>query len=199
MTKNSFLSALDRALSQLPPEEREKHLSYYSELIDDMVEDGMSEEEATAKLGDVREIADTILHETPLPLLVKTSVRRERSLSALAIVLLILGFPLWGSLLLAVIAVALAAYAVLWAVIVVLFAAVLAVGVGAAALLVVFILNLGIGLGKALMVLGAALAFAGVCLLLLALSVLAAKLVCKATAAMGRGIKSLFIRKERAA
>lgn len=197
MTKNSFLSALDSALSQLPSAERERHLSYYSELFDDMVEDGMTEEEAAARLGDVRELADTILHDTPLPLLVKTSVKRERGLSAPAIVLLILGFPLWFSLLAAAFAIALSVYLILWSVILVLFAAVLALAVCAAVLLAVLILNLGIGLGKVLMVLAAVLASAGAALLMLVVSVLAAKLLLKATAAIGRGIKSLFIRKER--
>lgn len=199
MTKNSFLSALDKALSQLPPGEREKHLSYYSELIDDMVEDGMTGEEAAARLGDVREIAGAILHDTPLPLLVKTSAKREHGLSVLAIVLLILGFPLWFSLLAAAAAVVLSVYIVFWSVILVLFALVLALAVCAAALLVVLILNLGIGPGKVLMVLAAVLVSASAALLMFVLSVLAARLLLKASAAIGRGVKSLFIRKERTA
>ena len=49
MNKQEYLSALEYALEQMPPEEREKQLAYYDELICDMCEDGMSEEEATLR------------------------------------------------------------------------------------------------------------------------------------------------------
>ena len=51
MNKAEFLDTLRRALSQLPPEELEKQIAYYEELFADMREDGLSEQEAAAKLG----------------------------------------------------------------------------------------------------------------------------------------------------
>ena len=57
MNKAEFLDALRRALSQLPPEELDKQIAYYEELFADMQEDGLSEEEAAAKLGDPAQIA----------------------------------------------------------------------------------------------------------------------------------------------
>lgn len=51
MSKADFLRLLERALAQLSEEERQKNLEYYSELLDDMMEEGMTEAEATAKLG----------------------------------------------------------------------------------------------------------------------------------------------------
>lgn len=63
MNKHDFLSALERALSALPERERREQLEYYSELIDDMVEDGMDEHDATERLGDVYTIAADILRE----------------------------------------------------------------------------------------------------------------------------------------
>ena len=66
MTKADFLQLLERALSQLSDEERRANLEYYSELLDDMMEEGMSETEATAKLGSPNQIARHILQEMPL-------------------------------------------------------------------------------------------------------------------------------------
>ena len=62
MTKAEFLRALAGELSRLPETERREHLDYYSELIDDMMEeDGLSEQEAVDRLDDVYAIAADIL------------------------------------------------------------------------------------------------------------------------------------------
>ena len=50
MTKKEFLARLRRGLAQLPPEEREERLAFYSEMIDDRMEEGLSEQEAVASL-----------------------------------------------------------------------------------------------------------------------------------------------------
>ena len=114
MTKREFLDDLKSRLSQLPPDEIGKRLAYYAELIDDMVEDGMDEAAAVAKLGDVSKIADDILREQPLPTLVKSRVRPSGGWTALDIVLLVLGFPVWFPILMAFLAVVLSVYVVIW-------------------------------------------------------------------------------------
>ena len=48
MNKQEFLSALQNALAGLPKKDRQKTLAFYSEMIDDRMEDGMTEEEAVA-------------------------------------------------------------------------------------------------------------------------------------------------------
>ena len=64
MTKAEFLRALAGELSRLPESERREHLDYYSELIDDMMEeDGLSEQEAVDRLDDVYAIAADILRQ----------------------------------------------------------------------------------------------------------------------------------------
>ena len=63
MNKEIFIKELKKGFKRLPGEEKRKQLSYYSELIDDMIEDGMSEAEAVARLGDVKDICDNILKE----------------------------------------------------------------------------------------------------------------------------------------
>ena len=41
MTKIQFLLALNKALSGLPQDEIEERLTFYSEIIDDRMEDGL--------------------------------------------------------------------------------------------------------------------------------------------------------------
>lgn len=95
MTKQLFLNELSAALHGLPREERYRTLSYYDELIDDRVEDGQSEEDAVESLGSPEQIAREILGEEEPP--VSTGTGRK----VWMIILLVLGFPFWGSLLLA--------------------------------------------------------------------------------------------------
>ena len=96
MTKKAFLSELRAALSALPEQERDERLRFYAEMIDDRMEDGMTEEEAVAAVGNTNEIAQRIHTEAAVVWL---------------ILLLVLGSPLWLSL-----------YAALWAVIISLWA-----------------------------------------------------------------------------
>ena len=87
MSKADFLRLLERALAQLSEEERQKNLEYYSELLDDMMEEGMTEAEATAKLGSPGQIAQSILQEMPLGKLVSTRMKPKSGWTPLAIVL----------------------------------------------------------------------------------------------------------------
>ena len=59
MTKSEFLAQLRRRISNQPPEEIERSISYFSEIIDDRMEDGMDEQEAVSSLGSI----DTIVWE----------------------------------------------------------------------------------------------------------------------------------------
>ena len=103
MTKEIFLRELSRKLHQLPEKEVEQRLSYYEEMLDDMKEDGISEEEAVAKLGNINEIAEEILCEQPLPAMVKNRVRPKNGWTAAAVTVAVLGAPLWIPLLLALV------------------------------------------------------------------------------------------------
>ncbi len=202
MSKQEFLDALRRALAQMPPGEREEQLAYYGELIDDMCEDGMSEREAAARLGDPAAIAAELLAALPLGTLVKSRIRSENKPSALIIVLLVLGFPLWFSLLAAVFAVVFALLfsllITLWALALSLAAVVLALGVSAVAAP----LGLASGMlsGSPLVIVGAASAAAGLCVLgALALPPLLralARLSGTLCRGLWRGLKSIFIKKE---
>lgn len=123
MNKQEFLAELRAGLSGLPQGDIEERLTFYGEMIDDRIEEGLAEEDAVSDIGTVDEVVSQIVAEIPLTKLVQERVRPKRSLQAWEIVLLILGSPLWLSLLLAAIAVVFAAYIVVWSVIISLWAA----------------------------------------------------------------------------
>lgn len=131
MTKSEFLLALRDTLSRLPGEDVEEYLNFYNEMIEDRMEEGLSEEEAVSSVGTVEEIVTQILKDVSLPKLVMEKIKPKKRLRAWEIVLLVLGSPIWLSLLLAACAVAFALWISLWAVIVSLWAVFVSVGASA--------------------------------------------------------------------
>lgn len=196
MNKQQFLAAIGARLDRLPQSDVKRSLDYYSEMIDDRMEDGLSEEEAVAAMGSVEEIAAQILMDTPLPKLVKANLKPARSIRAWEVVLLILGSPVWLPLLLAAGIVILSLYIVLWAVIISLYAADLGIAAGALCGFAGCAL-LGV-LGhpaQATLLLGAGLVCAGLSILFFLLCNLIARGGIFLSKLPVLGIKSLFIRK----
>ena len=118
MNKIEFLTVLRERLQGLPEEDINKSIDFYCEMIDDRVEDGMSEAEAVDALGNIEEIISQILSEVSLPKLVKEKVKPKRALKAWEIVLLILGAPLWIPLVAAVLITVLSIYLSIWSIII---------------------------------------------------------------------------------
>ncbi len=113
MKKHDFLQELLRRLSQLPQAEREKAYAFYAEIIDDSMEDGMTEDEAVAKLGGMDEIVQRITAETPMAALIRQRVG-HRPRTAGVVILLTLGFPVWFPVLMAAASALLTFFIVLW-------------------------------------------------------------------------------------
>ena len=105
MNRQAFLDALRGLAGALSEEERARLVSYYAEMIDDRMEEGMTEEEAVAALGSIDEIAAQILGETSVVNKIKQKIRRRRALKTWEIVLLAAGAPLWLTLLLSAFAI----------------------------------------------------------------------------------------------
>lgn len=122
MSKQEFLVQLCKGLSGLPQEDIEERVTFYSEMVDDRIEEGITEEEAVAAVGTVDEIVKQVVAETPLAKIAKERIKSKRRLRAGEIVLLALGSPLWLSLVIASFAVILSLYISLWAVIISLWA-----------------------------------------------------------------------------
>jgi len=194
MNRNEFLLCLGGKLDALPQHEIEKTQSFYSEMIDDRIDDGMCESEAVAALGDIDELAKTALLDTPLTTLMKAKIKPESGLKVWEIVLIILGFPVWFPLLAGFFAVILAVYVSVWAVIISLFAAVAALVIGG--ITGVFSIFFAQSIPSGLFMLGSALFVTGIGLLaFFPVKKLSIWLV-KLTGLFLRWVKSLFIKKE---
>ncbi len=122
MSKQEFLAQLRNGLSGLPHGDIEERVSFYHEMIDDRMEEGLSEEDAVSGIGPVDTIISQIIADMPLTKLVKEKIAPKKGLKTGEIVLLVLGSPIWLSLLIAAFAVILSFYGVLWSAIISLWA-----------------------------------------------------------------------------
>ena len=169
MSRDAFIGELRYRMAGLPQDAVERTVEYYSELIADSMEDGLSEAEAVSRLGSLDEIVSSVVKETPLPKIIETRVQetKKKGGSGWVIALLILGAPVWLPLLIAVLAVLFALFVALWAVVIALWAAVLAVvltGVAAVGVGIFELIRLHVPQG--LVLLGGGLVCLGLCALL---------------------------------
>lgn len=112
MNKNEFLARFSSSLEAMPPAEREKSVLFYAEAIDDRIEDGMSEEEAVADLGDPQQAARSMVSQMPaVPRVIAQTKRRSMGLFW---TLTILGSPIWVPLLISFAVVVLSVYLTIW-------------------------------------------------------------------------------------
>ena len=210
MKKQEFLDELKKALWALSEDEQKSSLEYYAEMIDDRMEDGLSEEEAVAAIGTLDEIVEQIMSESPhAPVVVnkeeKQTVQPKQAkekgrVQPWIIVLLILGAPLWISLVGGLGSGVLGIYVSLWAVVIALYATTFALAVCAIGLLIAAFSLLWIRrFGKGAVLVGGALVCAGLAILFFLLSNLAAKGLVALTKLIWNGVTGIFRRKERKA
>ncbi len=197
MNKQEFLSELSKGLEGLPQSDIDKTLEYYSEMIDDRMEDGENEEAAVAGIGRPEEIARQVLLDTPLPRLVAAKAKPSHTLRAWEIVLLILGSPIWLPLLFAVLIVIWAVYFVIWSGIASLYFADFAIAISSVAGFAAFGAALVGGSEiQAAMNIGTALVCFGLAVLMFFALNKLAWLAIKASKLILRGIKSIFAHKK---
>lgn len=131
MDKQAFLAALSTRLSGLPQADLEERLNFYSEMIDDYVEEGLSESEAVCKIGTVDDIVIQILEDTPLSRIAKARIHLRRKRSSFETAMLILGAPIWLSLLISAFAVVFSLYVSLWAAVISIWSGFVSIAAGA--------------------------------------------------------------------
>ena len=95
MNKNEFLKFLCKKLSHLPKKEIEERIIFYSEMIDDQIEEGIPEEEIISKITTSSDFQDLIP--------IKENKTEKRKLTTAEIILLAVGSPVWFPILLAII------------------------------------------------------------------------------------------------
>lgn len=199
MNKQEFVLELKNRLAALGEEEISERVNFYSEIIDDKVEEGISEQEAVCELGNIDEIVSQILSEIPLTKLVRVKLKPKKRLSVLEIVLLVVGSPIWISLIISALAVAFSLYASAWAVIISLWSVFASfVGCSFASILggVYFIVNGYLPTGIALI--GAAILLAGLSILAFFAIKAITKGFLKSTKATLLAVKNKFAKGEAA-
>lgn len=122
MNKQEFIEKLRARLSGLSQSDVEERISFYCEMIEDRMEEGLSEEEAVRAIGNVDEIAEQIVAEKPQVFPEIEEPAPKRKIKTWEIVLIAVCSPIWVSLAVAAVAVAIALFATLWAVVVSLWA-----------------------------------------------------------------------------
>jgi len=198
MRKQAFLDQLRGRLGGIPQSELNERLSFYSEMIDDRIEEGLSEEEAILAVGSVEEIAEQIISDIPLSKIAKERIKPKRQIKAWEIVLLILGAPVWLPLIAAAFIVILAVYVVLWSLILSIWAIFVAVTAcapyGAATGIAFFVKGNGL-VGMTLI--SAGIICAGLAIFLFFGCMAATKGIITLTKRIALSIKKRFVRKEK--
>ncbi len=139
MNKYAFMAAVREKLGDMPHEDIERSLEYYSEMIDDRIEEGFSEEEAVAAMGTPADAAAQIISEKSYDKTKssyadkngdsgnqsgnKARLLHKHKFQTWEIVLLLLGIPVWLPLLAAAAVIVLSVYIVVWAAVIVFYAA----------------------------------------------------------------------------
>lgn len=196
MTKREFLSELMERLSGLPGEDIGRSMDFYSEMIDDRMEEGLSEEEAVRAIGPMDDVVTQILMETSLPKLVKAKVTRKRSPKMGTIILLILGSPIWLPLCLVALVLTLVFYLLLWVMVLVLYTVDLSVAAaGLSGGLGAFVQIFSGRLAQGGFLLGSGLACVGLAVLMFFGFNLVTKGMLRLSRKMLRGLKSCLIGK----
>lgn len=199
MSKQEFLAQLRKGLSGLPQDDIEERLTFYTEMIEDQIEEGLSEGEAVSAIGSVDEIVAQVVAEIPLVKIAKERIKPKRRLSAGEVVLLALGSPIWLSLGIAAFAAILSLYISLWAVIISLwsvFASFAACSIGGVLACVIFAVGGNGASGVAM--LAAGIVCAGLAIFMFYGCKAATKGTLILTKKMAIWIKNCFIKKEAA-
>lgn len=198
MCKKEFLEKLRHSLYGLPRADIEERISFYSEMIDDRIEEGMTEEQAVLSVGGIEEIVSQTVADIPMSRLVSERVKSRRPRRGWEIALLALGSPIWLSLLIAAFAVVFSVYAVAYSLLISIWAVELSLAgcaVGGIISLPFFIIQGNPAGGFA--ILGVGIVCAGLSVLIFSACKATTKGILVLTKKSIVGIKSLFIAKEK--
>lgn len=197
MNKQEFIDTLRKKLSNFPSQEVEGRIAFFAEMIDDRIEDGLSEEDAVADIGAVDSIAKQIAEEIPISKIIKNKAKKKER-SALATTLLIIGSPIWFALIISALAVVFSLYVSLWACVISLWAADLALVVCGPAGIVAGIAVMFSGeFPMGLMIFGGALVSAALGIFLFFVCKMATKGTAILSVKILAAIKHCFVRKEK--
>ena len=198
MNKATFLAKLRAGLSGLAEDEIDERVQFYSEMIDDSIEEGMSEDDAVERIGSVDEVVANILADIPLVKLVGERIKPKRNISAGEFLLIAFGFPLWVPVLGALLVVAFGLCIAVLALIASLWVADVALCLGGVAGVILSIVYAFRGFDiTALAVVGCASACVGVSILMFFGCLAVSKGMLRLIKIAPSKIKSALLRKEK--
>ena len=205
MNKQEFIKKLKAMLTDLPENEISERIDFYSEMIDDRIEDGLTEEQAIKDIGTVEDVAKQIIDEIPLFKIIKHKLKKSKAKNTTTkrkrtwweITLIAVGSPIWLSILISFFAIILSLYVSLWAVIISLFAVDLSLLLSGLAIIpgVLFIFTESLSIG--LLIIAGGIMCMGLSILFFYVCKYTAKFGIFITKKIPRLIKGLFIRKEQ--
>lgn len=191
MTKNEFIREIKLKTKHLTKFERKEIISYYNEMITERMEDGMSEQAAVAAIGSVDEL---LASYSPMKPVAKTA--RYPRLRPWHIVLMVIGAPLWIPLLVAFLALVLALYIVIWAIVVCCYAVFVSLMASGLICFAASIVSIFSGVpAYAFACAGAGFVLAGLALMWLVPCNFLAKAMAKLSGKIGKGVFRIFFRR----
>lgn len=200
MNRDEWIDELRGLLERrgVPASEVADALEYYAEAIDDRIEQGIPEHEATAQIGSPAQACDAVAESVPVAKRAVAAATATRERKTLIAVLLLVGAVVWVPLAFGLLGAAAGVYATIWAAVLVVWTGVgslLACGVAAVPLACYSAacgaLAEGLFSGGALLALGAA----GVALI--PLGIIASVLLFKASVLFVRWVAHFFMRVAR--
>ena len=197
MTKQEFIDELKLKLSGFSECDIDERINFYSEMIEDMIEEGSTEEDAVFSIGSVDDIASQIIVDISVSKNDSPKVKSKRKLKGGEIALLIAGSPLWIVLGIVAFAVIISLYAVLWSLVVsawAVFASFVGSAIGSVIFGILFICTGNALSGVA--TIGAGLTLAGLSIFTFIGCLAATKGSAKLSKMCVIGIKNVFSKKE---
>ncbi len=201
MNKKEFVKSLRAKIKGLPEKEIEERINFYIEIIDDKIEEGLTEEQAVLEIGPIDEIAKQIIADSPN---VSSKRKKEKRLKPIEITLLILGSPIWIALMACAFAIVVALVAVvfsvcvaMWSVIVSLWAVFGSLGVSGFAVIIVGVVHICCGkIFAGLFMVGSSLVCCGLCILSFFACKWITAMLIKVTKMIALGVSKIFVKKE---
>lgn len=198
MNKARFMQELKDGLAGLSSEDRQEQLNFYSEMIDDRIEEGLSEEDAVAAIGSVKEIIGQIVTERYYASLSSAPKKEHTRIPVWAIVLLILGSPIWISLAAAAVSVIVAILASIWSVAISLWAIFGSlIGTGVGVLIGGILYSIFVNAAAGLCLIAGGLVCTGLSIFVFYGCIWTTKGTVLLTKLIFVGIKNCFVRKEK--
>lgn len=200
MKKEEFLKKLKEELENANINNTNDIIEYYEEIIDDKIEEGITEKEAVSSIGSIDTIIKNELLDRPMTTIIKEKVKDKKEKAEkngtkpLLIALIILGIPVWVPLLIGLIGIIIGILCSVFGIIIALFASILGIGIASIACLFTCIVSIFTNSGHiTLMVFSVGLILAGLVMLLIPFSALITKGIINIIKTLIKGIKKIFV------